>query len=103
MSVLWCSMSMLRVMSPVSNLFGITLLEGWLLMRIRMCVCVCVWEGGDFNAVCSVSERRSVGSIVRQSGMAGLNQFIDDNLLVDLPLRRRSYTRYRGDGKSESH
>lgn len=65
-------------------------------MLIRMCVC------GDFNVVCNVSERRSVGTIVCQSGIAGLNHFIDGNLLVDLPLRSRSYTWYRGDGKSVS-
>ena len=57
---------------------------------------------GDFNAVRDVSERRSVGTIFRHTGMDGLNQFIDGNLLVDLPLRGRSYTLYRGDGKSMS-
>jgi len=61
-------------------------------------VCVC----GDFNAVRSVSERRSVGDIRRQTGMAGLNLFIDSNLLINLPLRGRSYTWYKGDGRSMS-
>ena len=59
-------------------------------------VCIC----GDFNVVRSVSERRSVGSIQRHLGMAGLNQFIDGNLLIDLPLRGRSFTWFKGDGKS---
>jgi len=61
-------------------------------------VCIC----GDFNAVRSMSERRSVGSIQRHLGMTGLNLFIDDNLLIDLPLRGRSFTWFKGDGKSMS-
>jgi len=61
-------------------------------------VCVC----GDFNAVRSVSERCSVGDIKQQTGMAGLNLFIDSNLLIDLPLRGHSYTWYKGDGRSMS-
>jgi exonuclease III len=52
-------------------------------------VCVC----GDFNAVRNVEERRSVGSIPRVAGI---------NSLIDLPLRGRSYTWFRGDGRSMS-
>jgi hypothetical protein len=61
-------------------------------------VCVC----GDFNAVRNVSKRRSVGNFHRITGMEGFNQFIDGNLLIDLPLRGRGYTWYKGDGKSMS-
>ena len=45
-------------------------------------VCVC----GDLNAVRNVSKRHSVGDIMRQTGMAGLNHFIDSNLLIDYAL-----------------
>jgi hypothetical protein len=61
-------------------------------------VCVC----GDFNAVRVPKERKSVGSTVHQTGSAVFNNFIDDNCLVDLPLRRRRFTWYRGDGRSMS-
>lgn len=47
-------------------------------------------------------ERRSEGSIQRLSRMEGFNQFIDGNMLIDLPLRGRSLTWYKGDGKSMS-
>jgi len=43
-----------------------------------------------------------VGSIQRHLGMAGLNQFIDGNLLIDLPLQGRNFTWFKGDGKSMS-
>ncbi|KEH22027.1 hypothetical protein MTR_7g029180 [Medicago truncatula] len=43
-------------------------------------ICVC----GDFNAVRCGTERRSVGTSYRDTGTIGLNQFIDDNLLIDL-------------------
>jgi len=61
-------------------------------------ICIC----GDFNAVCCVEERRSVGVLSRQAGSANFNQFIDGHLLIDLPLRGRSFTWYRGDGRSMS-
>jgi len=54
-------------------------------------VCVC----GDFNAIRCVEERRSVSTV--------FNGFITNNCLVDLPLRGRTYTWYRGDGRSMSH
>ena len=61
-------------------------------------VCVC----GDLNAVRSVEERWSVGSMPRMSGVASFNIFIDDNDFVDLPLIGRRLTWYRGDGRSMS-
>jgi len=43
-----------------------------------------------------------VGVANRHLGMAGLNHFIDGNFLIDLPLRGRGYTWYKGDRKSMS-
>jgi len=61
-------------------------------------VCVC----GDFNAVRCSEERRSVGNVVNHAGSASFNAMIDDNCFVDLPLRGRRFTWYRGDGRSMS-
>ena len=61
-------------------------------------VCVC----GDFNVVRYAEERRSVGGVVNSVGSARFNDMIDDNILVDLPLRGRKFTWYRGDGRSMS-
>ena len=43
-----------------------------------------------------------MGVLCRQSGIANFNQFIDGHLLIDLPLRGRSFTWYHGDGRSMS-
>ena len=43
-----------------------------------------------------------MGATQQLAGMSGVNQFIDGNVLFDLPLRGRSYTWYKGDGKSTS-
>ena len=61
-------------------------------------VCLC----GDFNAVCCVEERRSVGYALRHAGSAAFNGLIDNNYLVDLPLWGRSYTWFRGYRRSMS-
>jgi len=61
-------------------------------------VCVC----GDFNVVRCSEERRSVGIVFNQLWSKNFNNFVDGNLLVDLPLRGRKYTWFRGDGKSMS-
>jgi len=61
-------------------------------------VCVC----GDFNAVRGMEERQSVGSVFNQAGPDNFNGFIVNNFLVDLPLGGRTYTWYRGDGRSMS-
>ena len=50
-----------------------------------------------------VEERRSVSGVSQHAGILGFNTFIDSNLLVDLPLRGRTFTWYRGDGRSMSH
>jgi len=62
-------------------------------------VCFC----GDFNAVCCVEERRSVKYALRHAWSAAFNGLFDSNYLVDLPLRGRSYTWFRGDRRSMSH
>jgi exonuclease III len=61
-------------------------------------VCVC----GDFNTVRCEEERRSVGSAGPHAGSAGFNLFVGGNCLIDLPLRGRNFTWYRGDGRSMS-
>jgi len=61
-------------------------------------VCVC----GDFNAIRSAEERRSVSSALHQAGIDSFDVFVVNNNLVDLPLRGRTYTWYRGDGRSMS-
>ena len=61
-------------------------------------VCVC----GDFNAIRSAEERRSVSSALHQAGIDSFDVFVVNNNLVDLPLRGRTYTWYRGDGRSLS-
>ena len=60
--------------------------------------CVC----GDFNAIRSQVERKSrmVGTFVED--YSDFNQFIDNNILLDLPLCGRNYTWFRGDGISMS-
>jgi len=63
-----------------------------------MNVCLC----GDFNAVRCMDERRSVGGVARQGWSATYNNFIENNFLVDLPLRGRNFTWFRGDGNSMS-
>lgn len=54
--------------------------------------------------MCVVISVRSVGTVHTHAWIyiAALNQFIDGNLLVDLPLRGRSYTWFWGDGRSMS-
>ena len=61
-------------------------------------VCIC----GDFNAVQNGEERRSVRNSVSDVDYVSFNGFIDDNLLVDLPLHGQKYTWFKGDGKSMS-
>jgi hypothetical protein len=62
----------------------------------RVCVC------GDFNAVRSVDERRSLGSGHRFLDHIPFNRFIEDNTLIDLPLSGRKFTWYKEDGLSVS-
>ncbi|KAK2396412.1 DNA-(apurinic or apyrimidinic site) endonuclease [Trifolium repens] len=52
----------------------------------RVCVC------GDFNAVRRVDERRSTGNGHRSSDHIAFNRFVEENLLVDLPLCGRKFT-----------
>jgi exonuclease III len=61
-------------------------------------LCLC----GDFNSVRSIEERRGRGSTLRQHDMVIFYKFIDDGLLVDLPICGRLFTWYRVDGHSMS-
>ncbi|XP_045791342.1 uncharacterized protein LOC123886049 [Trifolium pratense] len=67
-----------------------------LLAGKRVCVC------GDFNAVKHIDERRSVRGGNRSSDHIPFNQFIEDNMLIDLPLIGRKFTWFKGDGHSMS-
>lgn len=79
-----------------------TLLWDSLSVRLQMMrgkkVCVC----GDFNAIRSREERRSVSVGQIASDFSHFNAFIDNNVLVDLPLEGRNFTWFKGDGKSMS-
>jgi len=57
-------------------------------------LCIC----GDFNSVRSMEERKGRGTVFRQNDTDIFNRFIDDSLLVDLPICGRLFTWYRGDG-----
>jgi len=61
-------------------------------------VCIC----GDFNAVQNEEERRSVRNGFMFANYVPFNCFIDDNMLVDLPLHGCNFNWFKGDGKSMS-
>ena len=61
-------------------------------------VCVC----GEFNVVQCREERRSVTEGVLTSNSDSFNQFIEDNVLFNLPLCGRKFTWFKGDDKSMS-
>jgi len=68
------------------------------LSSVNLCLCVC----GDFNSVRSVDERKGRGGFFRQREADVFNNFIHDNLLIDLPICGRLFTWYKGDGVSMS-
>lgn len=55
-------------------------------------ICLC----GDFNAVRSTEERRSRGAAICSKDCDSFDDFIDNNILEDLPLHWRSFTWYKG-------
>ena len=61
-------------------------------------ICLC----GDFNAVRGMEERKSRGVAIHSFDCDPFNSFIDNNVLVDLPLHGRNFTWYKGDGNSMS-
>jgi len=63
-----------------------------------LCVCLC----GDFNFVRNMEERKGRGTVFRLMESDMFNIFIDDTLLIDLPISGRLYSWYRGDGISMS-
>jgi exonuclease III len=67
-----------------------------LLKGTKVCLC------GDFNAIRSREERRSVSAGQFASDFSHFNAFIENNVLVDLPLGGRNFTWFKGDGKSMS-
>jgi len=73
-------------------------LNSFVVSKIDSCVCLC----GDFNSVHSLEERKGRGTIYRQMEVDVFNKFIDDTLLIDLPICGCLYTWYRGDGISMS-
>ena len=61
-------------------------------------ICLC----SDFNAVRGMEERKSRGVVIHSFDCDPLNSFIDNNVLVDLPLHGRNFTWYKGDSNSMS-
>lgn len=57
---------------------------------------------GDFNSIRSIDERKERSMVFRQVDVNNFNMFIDDNLLIDLPICGRLLTWYHGDGVSMS-
>lgn len=53
-----------------------------------LCMCVC----GDFNSVRCVHERKGRGMVFRQVDADMFNNFIQDSLLIDLPICGRLFT-----------
>jgi len=75
-----------------------TSLSSRLLSMGRLNVCLC----GDFNSVRSADERRSVRGTQTLDEFAPFNEFIDECVLIDLPLCGRKFTWFKGDGRSMS-
>jgi exonuclease III len=77
-------------------------LWGNLLLHIQnnndVCICVC----GDFNSMRSVDERKGRAMSFKHTDAEVYNKFINDSLLIDLPICGRLFTWYRGDGVSMS-
>jgi len=63
-----------------------------------VCLCVC----RDFNSVQYSDEKKERGTVFRKVEADFFNKFIEENLLIDLPICGRLYTWYRGDGVSMS-
>lgn len=62
------------------------------------CLCLC----GHFNSVRSIDERKGRKTVFRQMEANLFNKFINDSLLLDLPICGRLFTWYPGDGVSMS-
>ena len=57
---------------------------------------------GDFNAVRTKSERKSIyGSVWCSREIYGFNNFIETNLLLDLPLVGKNYTWFKANGSAK--
>ncbi|XP_024628654.1 DNA-(apurinic or apyrimidinic site) endonuclease-like [Medicago truncatula] len=75
-----------------------TSLSSRLLSLGSLNVCLC----GDFNSVRSADERRSVRGTQTLDDFSHFNEFIDECVLIDLPLCGRKFTWFKGDGRSMS-
>ncbi len=58
--------------------------------------------GGGFNDVWSFVEQKSIAIGQINEDYSHFNNFIDDNILLDLPLSGRSFTWFRIDGSTMS-
>lgn len=78
-------------------------IRGRQVLRTRLSVLIknnrdVVWcANDDFNVIQSDDERRSRVSDSRHEDIFHFNQFIDENILFDLPLSGRIFTRYHRD------
>jgi len=57
---------------------------------------------GDFNAIRSRSERKGVDQGAFSSEIRGFNDFIESNLLFDLPIMGKKYTWFKANGTAKS-
>jgi len=58
---------------------------------------------GDFNAVRSRSKRKGIRvGVDHSSEIVGFNNFIDANLLLDLPIVGKNYTWFKSNGSTKS-
>lgn len=61
----------------------------------------CLW--GDFNAVRSTNVRKGIGTRdTQQSDIERFNCFVEDNILLELPVTGRKYMWYKPNGTTKS-
>ncbi|XP_058783306.1 uncharacterized protein LOC131657982 [Vicia villosa] len=58
--------------------------------------------GGDFNAIKTREERKSIGVLSNANEAFEFAEFIEKSLLVDVPCKGKKFTWYSGNGKSMS-
>jgi len=57
---------------------------------------------GEFNAIRSRNERKGVGTTDYSNEIKGFNNFIESNLLMDLPIVGKKYTWFKANGMAKS-
>jgi len=71
------------------------------LRQAHICKSWCIIS--DFNAIRSFNERECINNYERQKReFGGFNDFIDKNILLDVPLVGIKFTWYRSNGKVNS-